>query len=225
MTINPILKIIRAKKFGVLMRDARLKTGKSLEECAQAMGISGEELIAIEYGDRPPTLPEIEILAYYLEIPLDHFWGNAVLEGENRAKSFDAGEIKQIRQTAIGSLIRKARLEASLSKEELAQRLGITPDVLESYEEGVVAIPVPELEIIAQVLNSSITKYEDQESTVGSWFTEQRNMREFLTLPKELQEFVGKPVNRPYLDLAIKLSELKVERLRALAEGLLEITY
>jgi len=207
------------------MRDARLKTGKSLEECAQAMGISIDELTAIEYGERPPTLPEIEILAYYLEIPLDHFWGNAVLEGEDRAESFDAGEIKQIRQTAIGSLIRKARLEASLSPDELAQRLGITPDVLESYEVGVVAIPMPELEIIAQVLNSSITKYEDQESTVGSWFTEQRNMREFLTLPKELQEFVGKRINRPYLDLAIKLSELKVERLRALAEGLLEITY
>jgi transcriptional regulator with XRE-family HTH domain len=150
MTINPILKIIRAKKFGVLMRDARLKTGKSLEECAQAMGISGDELTAIEYGERPPTLPEIEILAYYLEIPLDHFWGNAVLEGEDRATSFDAGEIKQIRQTAIGSIIRKARLEASLSQEELAQRLGITPDVLESYE-GVVPIPVQELEIIAQV--------------------------------------------------------------------------
>ncbi len=39
MTINPIMKIIRAKKLGVLIRDARLKTGKSLEECAQAMGI------------------------------------------------------------------------------------------------------------------------------------------------------------------------------------------
>jgi transcriptional regulator with XRE-family HTH domain len=225
MTINPILKIIRAKKFGVLMRDARLKTGKSLEECAQAMGISGDELTAIEYGERPPTLPEIEILAYYLEIPLDHFWGNAVLEEENRANTFEAGEIKQIRQTSIGSLIRNARLEASLSQEELAQRLGITLDVLESYEAGVVAIPVPELEIIAQILNSSLTKYEDQESMVGSWFTEQRNMREFLALPKKLQEFVGKPVNRPYLDLAIKLSELKVERLRSLAEGLLEITY
>jgi hypothetical protein len=59
---------------------------------------------------------------------------------------------------------------------------------------------------------------------MGSWFVEQRNMREFLVLPKELQEFIGKPVNRPYLDLAIKLCELKVERLRALAEGLLEIT-
>ena len=91
MTINPILKIIRAKKFGVLMRDARLKTGKSLEDAAQAMGISGEELAAIEFGERPPTLPEVEILAYYLEIPLDHFWGNAVLEGENRATSFDPG--------------------------------------------------------------------------------------------------------------------------------------
>ena len=66
--------------------------------------------------------------------------------------------------------------------------------------------------------------FEDPESLVGSWFVEQDHMHEYLTLPQELQEFIGKPVNRPYLELAIRLSELKVERLRALAEGLLEIT-
>jgi hypothetical protein len=47
----------------------------------------------------------------------------------------------------------------------------------------------------------------------------------FLDLPAPLQDFVCKPVNRPYVELALKLSELSVERLRAIAEGLLEITY
>ena len=63
MTINPILKIIRAKKLGILIRDAREKSGTSLDECAQAMGLSSEELSALEAGDRPPTLPELEILS------------------------------------------------------------------------------------------------------------------------------------------------------------------
>jgi transcriptional regulator with XRE-family HTH domain len=224
MTINPVLKIIRAKKLGVLIRDARVKSGKTIEECARAMGISADEMPAIEFGERPATLPELEILAYYLEVPLDHFWGNQALKTDGDEKSFDPEEIKQIRQNVIGALIRKARIEAVLSEEELADKAGITVTTLQSYEQGEVPIPLPELEILSLVLNNSVANFEDQEGLMGSWFVEQRNMREFLVLPKELQEFIGKPVNRPYLDLAIKLSELKVERLRALAEGLLEIT-
>ncbi len=224
MTINPIIKIIRAKKLGVLIRDARIKAGKDVEECAEAVGISVEEFAGMEFGERPPTLPEIEILAYYLEVPLNHFWGNEIIKTNGSEKIFDPAEIKQLRQSVIGSLIRKARIEAVLSEQELAERAGITASDLQAYEHGEVAIPLPELEAIARVLNNSMANFEDQDSQVGFWFQEQRNMREFLTLPRELQEFVGKPVNRPYLDLAIKLSEMKVERLRALAEGLLEIT-
>jgi hypothetical protein len=59
---------------------------------------------------------------------------------------------------------------------------------------------------------------------VGSWFASQKYVREFQNLPPEMQEFISKPINRPYLDLAVRLSELKVEKLRALGEGLLEIT-
>jgi transcriptional regulator with XRE-family HTH domain len=224
MTVNPVLKIIRAKKLGLLIRDARVKSGKTIEECSQAMGLTAEELSAIEYGERPPSLPEVEILAYYLEVPLDHFWGNQTLASGGDEKLFDPGEIKQLRQNGIGLLLRKARIEAVLSEEELANKAGIAVTSLQSFENGEVPVPLPELEILTQLLNNSINNYGDPESLVGSWFVEQKNMREFLGLPKELQEFIGKPVNRPYIELAIKLSELKVERLRALAEGLLEIT-
>jgi len=37
-------------------------------------------------------------------------------------------------------------------------------------------------------------------------------------------DFISKPVNRPYLQLAQRLSEMSVEKLRMVAEGLLEIT-
>jgi hypothetical protein len=50
-------------------------------------------------------------------------------------------------------------------------------------------------------------------------------MQEFSELPSELQQFVCKPINRPYLELAMRLSDLPVDRLRTVAEGLLEITY
>jgi len=224
MTVNPVLKIIRAKKLGVLIRDVRVKSGKSVEDCAQAMGITPDELTAMEFGERPPTLPELEILAYYLEVPLEHFWESEVLKTNGSGKSVDAAEIKQLRQSVIGGLIRKARVAAGLSVEELADSAGFDHASLQAYEQGEAAIPLPELEVLSQVLNNSITEFEDQTSQVGTYFVAQKNMREFLILSPELQEFIGKPINRPYLELAIKLSEMKVEKLRALAEGLLEIT-
>ncbi len=60
---------------------------------------------------------------------------------------------------------------------------------------------------------------------VGVWNAQQRAMQNFLALPLELQLFIAKPVNRPYLDLAVRLNDMSVEKLRAVAEGLLEITY
>ena len=224
MTINPIMKIIRAKKLGVLIRDVRLKTGKSLEECSQAMGLSVEEVTAMEFGERPPTLPELELLAYYLELPLERFWSNATLKTDGSDKLVEAGDIIQLRQGVIGDLIHKGRIKAELSLEDLAQKTGITTANLQAYEQGKDPIPLPELEILAQVLNNSIGDFEDLQGTIGSWFVEQRNLKVFQDLPQELQDFVSKPVNRPYLELAVRLSEVKVEKLRALAEGLLEIT-
>ena len=137
----------------------------------------------------------------------------------------DAEEIKQTRQRAIGDLIQQTRKDAALTIEELSQQAGIAPENLQAYENGDAPIPLPELEAISQVLNQSITDFEDHQGPVGNWFSDKKkNVNEFLDLPQELKEFVSRPVNRPYLEFAVRLSELKVERLRAFAEGLLEIT-
>jgi transcriptional regulator with XRE-family HTH domain len=224
MTINPIIKIIRAKKLGVLIRDARLKSGKSVEECAQAMGILAADLNAMEFGERAPTLPELELFAYHLEIPLEHFWGKDVLPAGVDEPSIDPEQINKIRQGLIGQLIQNGRNEAKLSIDELAQKTGIDSASLQAYEQGELPVPLPELEILAQELNSTIVHFEDQQGPVGSWFTGQKYVRDFQNLPADLQEFISKPINRPYLEMAVRLSGLRVDKLRALGEGLLEIT-
>jgi transcriptional regulator with XRE-family HTH domain len=224
MAINPILKIIRAKKLGILIRDAREKSGISLEKCAQVMGLSNEDLAAVEAGDRPPTLPELEILAFHLDVPLEHFWQSETLKSAVNMRRVDAEEIKGTRQRAIGDLIQQSRKAAGLTTEELSIQSGIAEESIQAYESGDTPIPLPELEAISHILNQSITDFEDHQGPVGSWFSDKKNVNEFLDLPQELKEFVSRPINRPYLELAVKLSELKVERLRALAEGLLEIT-
>ena len=54
---------------------------------------------------------------------------------------------------------------------------------------------------------------------------QQVDSRKGSDLTPEMQQFVEKPVNQPYLEIAMRLSELPVDKLRTLAESLLEITY
>ena len=221
---NPTLMTIRTKKLGVLMRSARLTCGKSLEECAKAIGVTIDDLEAYELGERAPSLPEVEMLAFYLQIPLDHFWGNELLKGNGHQAALDPAQLRSLRQRMIGALIRKARTEANLSPDALAEQAGILPEKLNAYELGEEAVPLPELEVLAKIFNASIREFQDKGGPVGSWFTKQRLLSNFQELPPELQSFASKPVNQPYLEVAKRLSEMQVEKLRDVAEVLLEIT-
>ena len=69
---------IRTKKLGVLIRDARLAARRSAQECAEAIDIRKGLFRAYEDGLRAPSLPELEALVYYLDLPIDHFWGKSV---------------------------------------------------------------------------------------------------------------------------------------------------
>jgi transcriptional regulator with XRE-family HTH domain len=225
MAINPLAITIRAKKLGVLIRDARTAHRKSVDECARTMGIPVATFETYELGEHSPSLPELELLAYSLSMSLDHFWGRtAISESEGPSYKADPRQIVELRQRIIGVMIRKARLESNLSPEMLAEEAGIAKEKVEPYELGEMPIPLPELEALGATLSTSLRDYQDHHSPVGVWFTKQQAVENFLELSPELQSFVCKPVNLPYIELAQRLSEMSVERLRAVAEGLLEIT-
>ena len=101
---------------------------------------------------------------------------------------------------------------------------GISQSKLNAYELGERAITVPELESILTVMGSRIETFFDQSGPVGQWLNSQRALQKFLELSTEMQNFVCQPVNRPYIELAMKLSDLSREKLRSVAEGLLDIT-
>lgn len=216
---------IRAKKLGVLIRDARLKTCKTVEECAMAIGVSPEDFQSYELGERSPSLPELELLAYFLKVPLDHFWGDSLLEVEDDRLGFDPKRLIALRQKIIGVLLRKYRLEKGLSIQELGERMEIGVEELSSYELGERAIPLPTLELLASELGWQIKAFQDQRGPVGSWLTQQQYFKNFLSLPPEIQEFVCKPINHSYLEVAHRMSEMPVDKLRNIAEILLEITF
>ncbi|RLD04219.1 MAG: hypothetical protein DRI32_06110, partial [Chloroflexi bacterium] len=94
-----------------------------------------------------------------------------------------------------------------------------------AYELGERPIPVPELEVLLSVLEGNIEDFFDRSGPIGLWMMRQNAIMDFLDLPPELQEFVRQPVNRPYLELARNLSDFSAEKLRSVAEGILDITF
>jgi len=227
MANNSTAQILRVKIIGAMLREARNAKGKELGDCAQAIGLSSQEYEAYELGEKFISLPELESLSYYLEIPLGHFLSSEQLieSKEEKSASIDINKLIQLRQRMIGAKVRQARLESQLSLDELSQQINVYPSTMSEYELGQKAIPLHILENISGILNRSIREFQDEHGPVGTWDTKQRAIKGFLELTPEMQAFVSKPVNQPYLELAQRLSHMSVDQLRAVAEGLLEITY
>src|SRR4051794_10229633 len=107
---------LRTRKLGVLIRDAREAARKSVSETAKAMGVSTALLRAYEEGRRAPSLPELEVLAYYLDLPIKHFWGNQALSDDaSRTEPLDLNKLATLRHRIIGILLRQKRQQTSIS--------------------------------------------------------------------------------------------------------------
>lgn len=217
---------IRTKKLGILIRDARLAARRGIPECAKAIGVTNGIFRAYEEGRRAPSLPEMEVLAYFLDMPFRRFWSKeAVSDDMSPTESLNLPVLVGVRQRMIGALLRQARLKASISPKALSEQSGTSTSRIRAYELGERSIPLPELEGLISLLNGQIESLFDQTGPVGQWLSQQQAIQDFKKLPPELQDFVCKPVNQPYLDLALKLSELSTEKLRSVAENLLDITF
>jgi transcriptional regulator with XRE-family HTH domain len=216
---------LRNRIIGLLLRDARERAEKTKRECALALGVSTGTITAYEEGRKAISLPEIEVLAYVLDTPVSHFWEHDPdFEAEEEPPPLQ--EVLALRHRIVGALLRQARLEADVSQKELAEVLGCSGSTISSYEFGKRPISLAELELLAQHLRLPLEHFLDnQEGPVGEWERQQETYEQFLELPREIQDFVALPVNIKYLEVAIKLSQMPVGGLRAIAEGLLDITY
>ncbi len=224
--VNPITLKIRTKKLSALLKDARIAAGRSIKECAAILGLSSSKYGAYEKGDKAPSLPELEVLAFYLDTPLAHFWSQDSRSAGKQEMLETTNLYRKIplRQRIVGAYLRKYRLEKAVTQKDLSESIGITPQRLKSYEEGSQPIPLPELEGLVTTLDVPLELFFAKDGTVGKWADEQRHIQQFLELSPEMQKFVTTPVNAPYLEIAMRMSGLSVDALRGLAEGLLDIT-
>lgn len=221
------LLTIRSKKIGICLKDKRMKARKSSEDAASALGIPVEKYNAMELGDASPSFPQLETLALLYDVPFD-----SLIEWQYQDDSRSMVDLSvmnklvSLREHVVAAYLTKARQDKQMDANSLCQKVGIPLEDLQRYEHAEKPIPYPLLKEIAAELELDLPMLHSPHLTSSKQEEKPTSPpQEFNELPAELVDFINKPINRPYLELAKKLSEMSVDKLRNIAESLLEITY
>jgi len=213
----------RSVILGELIKNAREHVQRSPASCARVLSLTEEEYAALESGDRLVSLADLELLALFLKVSMGYFWGRDSLD--------DLGQVNYeqmlaLRNRVIGINLRQKRLKARKLTKDMAAEAGISVKEVEAYEAGETAVPYLHLEAMSKFLGLSINDFvEDEVGPLKRHEAEQQMLVTFRELPPEMKEFFLKPVNMPYFEPAKFLSAMEVDKLRALAENLLDITF
>ncbi|MGB3904746.1 MAG: helix-turn-helix transcriptional regulator [Anaerolineae bacterium] len=218
---------VRSKMIGVLLRAARLKARKSLRECAEWLSCSPHIMSQYEHGRRGISLPELELLASFFDVPVSHLWDEepAVLEQATQRPAVE--KLIPLRQKEIGVLLRQARAKSGKTQKQCGDLLGVSAEIISKYEYGTKPTPFPHLELLASYLEVSLADFLDRElltsrMSISRTGTEVLPAKDTTTkLSRQIEEFVRNPESLPYLEMALRLYELPKDSLRHLAEAML----
>lgn len=212
----------RARMLGELIQNAREFAGCIVAECAEIVGITPEQFGQAEGGKYDISLPELEALAIFLGVPMGYFWGNETLRAEPEP---DYSQLIALRHRVVGVILRQLRLQSQKTHKELADALGVDLTTIRAYESGQTAVPYLHLERLCRVMGAAIDQFVEQRGPLGRHEAEYKLHKQFNQMSPEMQSFLINPVNIRYLETAKKLSEMDVEKLRQVAENILDITF
>ena len=216
---------LRDRILGILIRNAREHSHASFEDCATVLGVSEAKYKTYEEGEEAISLPEMELLGRYLRVPLHELRNDDAQDGTFDVRMPDPETYCSLRDRIIGVRLRQARLEADYTQEEIGAMIDHASSTISAYEYGKSSIALSELEFLSQKLGVPMREFFNADGGVGQWHVLQKQFEQFTDLPEEMREFVLRPINRSYLELAMKLAAMPAGALRQIAEGLLEITY
>ena len=102
-----VIEELFQKKLGIVLKNAREIRKRTIQECATVIGVNDQQFMEFESGTSSPSLPQLEVLAFYLDLPIQHFF-NSILEKD--APVFDdAMELNQffsVRQKVIATRLK-----------------------------------------------------------------------------------------------------------------------
>ena len=215
---------LRGKMLGVLIRDARVSASRTIEDCARLLQIDSSVITAWEYGDDVPSLPQLELLAYYLDIPVNHFWSQKTRHANESSKTSVQDEYMALRNRMIGGLLRASREAEKLSIEDVSEATQIKVANIRQYEYGEAVIPMHELVALASAVNQNMDYFLESSSFVGELLQMRAEWQKFMDLDEDVRKFAANQTNLGFIKIAMMFSHMPTAELRLVAEGMLEIT-
>jgi len=217
---------IRSKIIGVLVRRARLKAGKSQKDCADFLGCSPFVFRQYEQGEKGLSLPELEALAFFFDVPPASLWDDGPSLPESLAEgALPMDQLLLLRRKILAVQLRQCRIAASLTQRQIAELLGCSPGMVSQYERGRRDIPLAELEQAVEACGRGLEEFLDQTIPLGKGEQERRALARLDELPADVRDFVLNPTNLLYFRIGMLLRALRADSLRQIAETLLDITY
>lgn len=216
------VRALRERMLGVLIRDAREDSGFTAEDMAAYLGVAKDDYLAWEYGYGTPSLPLLEVLAYFLKIPVSHFWGTHTLQQAQLERQIDIDEYITLRTRMIGVMVRARRELLGIAVGDFAKQIDIPLEHLQAFETGVYQIPMAMLQSMANALDVSLSYFLDESGRVAEFFEMQEMMKQLNRTPEDVRDFIAVPSNEAYIRLAMSLAELPTDTQRQLAESLLK---
>ncbi|MBK8026521.1 MAG: helix-turn-helix domain-containing protein [Chloroflexi bacterium] len=214
---------IRARMVGLLLLDARRKSQRSQEDCARLLRVSIDQVNRWEMGDEVPSLPQLEVLAFLLDVPVSHFWGMDTFEATVQDPTSAQGEYLALRDRMIGALLRSAREEREMSLEDLSAETGLAAAQIELYELGEASVPMHELTVLSNAVRKNIGYFLETYSHLGELLAMREEWKHFTKLPDEVRRFAANPLNIGFIEIAIMFSQMPADRLRRIGESALNI--
>ena len=191
---------IRNRMLGIQIKKNRYQQNQTVEQLAQLCEIPTSDLEFYETGQTPIPLPIFLKISEVLHLPY---------ERAQSPESITADKIEEPPVVQPDEIPVQPEPEPAMDNESDLVELPI----MESDALPLSQAPEPVL------INETIPVEPGENLQSPQSITEQ-----FPGISEELREFITKPVNVPYLELAMKLSQMDAKKLRDIAESLLEIT-
>ncbi len=200
---------LRAKILGLLLRKHRLAAERAPEECAAFLQVSPQTLEAWEFGAESPSLPQVELLAGYLN-------------GEPTPAKRD--EYQLLRGRIIGVLLRMARDKQAMSQDAVVAETALDTEMLRVGELGGCDIPLSDLTGLAQALHVDMRDFLEAPAGTPAQ-PPAPNEPAIDDATAALSEFVADSQNAAFIRLAMAFRHIKADDLHRIADALFAIIH
>lgn len=214
---------LRAKIAGVLIRQSRIAASTSIEDCANRLQVSPEQLTAWEYGDVVPSPPQLDRLARCLNVPVSTF-GPGLEPLEKEDDDAEDYQFLALRQRLLGGLLRAARDIKGISIERLSELTAIDSSLLQAYEYGEQAIPMRHLPALANSLDCDLDYFlESGRGLAAETGGESASTARAANIDDRPRIAVNQKT-QGIIKLAVAFSQVPGEELQRIADALVSIS-